>query len=165
MAQKKDDKDNGGQMGQAGEQMMEGGRQTMERGMDAAQRGAGQVADLGLRQVDQMRSLMGASARVYSDLGSRDNVDALMQSSVRLAKGVQDMSWQMMQYTQQSMQMGLKAANQMMTCRSVEDMLNVQRNWMRESVDQFLSESARMLEMSSTVATDAVDPLNSRLSQ
>lgn len=178
MASKKDDKDMAERAGDTGEHAAEAGRQAAERGAEtsarlaersmesatrAAERGMGQVADFGRHQTDQMRSLMGASARVYSDLGSRDNVDALMQSSVRLAKGVQDMSWEMMQYTQQSMQMGLKAANQMMTCRSIEDMLNVQRNWMRESVDTFLQESARLLEMSSSVATDAVNPLNDRL--
>lgn len=152
---------------QTGERMRRGaeaGAEAMETGSRMAERGFAQVADLGRRQAESVRSLMGASARAYGDVGnlSRDDVDALVQSSARLAKGVQDMGWEMMQYTQQSLQMGLRVANDLMTCRSVEDMLDVQRNFVRQSVDTFLQESARLLEMSSNVATDAVNPLSDR---
>lgn len=179
MAARKDDKDPAERTGenvageaaeatrQAGERTRrsaEAGAEAMESGGRMAERGFSQAADFGRRQAEQMRSLMGASTRVYGDVGnmSRDDVDALVQTSTRLAKGVQDMSWEMMQYTQQSLQMGMRVANEMMTCRTVEDMLDVQRNFMRQSVDTFLQESARLLEMSSNVATDAINPLNDR---
>lgn len=149
---------------QGAERMRRGAGEAMESGNRMAERGFAQVADIGRRQADQMRSLMGASARVYGDVGnlSRGDMDALMQTGARLAKGVQDMSWEMMQYTQQSMQASMRAANEMMTCRSVEDMLSVQQNFMRQSVDTFLQESARLLELSNSVASDAVTPLNDR---
>lgn len=164
--------------GEAGRQAVEAGRQGTERmrrategageaiesGSQMAERGFAQVADISRRQADQMRSLMGASVRAYGDAGnlSRDDVDALVQTSARLAKGVQEMGMEVMQYTQQSLQMGMRVANEMMTCRSVEDMLQVQQNFVRQSVDTFLQESARLLEMSSSVATEAVNPLNDR---
>lgn len=190
MAARKDDKDSAERAGGNGgaEPGAEAGRQSTERqaterqaterirrsagaGSEAvesssrmAERGFAQVADLGRTQADQMRSLLGASARAYGDAGnlSSDDVDALVQTSARLAKGVQDMSLEVMQYTQQSLQMSMRVANDLMTCRTVEDMLNIQRDFMRQSVDTFLHESARLLEMSSNVATEAVNPLNDR---
>lgn len=184
MAARKDDKDtaertegNGAEQAvEAGRQASEAGRQgaermrrsageAMESGGHMAERGMAQVADISRRQTEQMRSLMGASARVYGDVGnlSGDDVDVLLQTGQRLAKGVQDMSMEVMQYTQQSLQMGMRVANEMMTCRTVDDMLKVQQNFVRQSVDTFLQESARLLEMSSSVASEAVTPLNDRM--
>lgn len=176
MAARKDDKDTAERIGedvageaaeatrQAGERVRRGGAAAAGEAMESGSRMAAQAADFGRRQAEQMQSLMAVPSRVYGDVGnlSRDDVDALVQSGARLAKGVQDMSWEMMQYTQQSLQMGMRVANDLMTCRTVEDMLDVQRNFMRQSVDTFLQESARLLEMSSNVATDAVNPLNDR---
>ncbi|MBI5165500.1 MAG: phasin family protein [Magnetospirillum sp.] len=129
-----------------------------------AERNLAQATDIGRRSQEQMRSLMGASTRAYRDMSefSRGDVDALMQTSARLAKGMQDMSWEMMQYTQDSLRMSMKAANSMMTCRSVEDFVQVQRDFLRDSVDTFLQEGARLLELSGSVANEAVSPLNER---
>ncbi|MGE5506496.1 MAG: phasin family protein [Actinomycetota bacterium] len=183
MATKKDDKDSGDRPGnggadpagtaaQAAGQAAEAGRQAAETGHRAAQgatrtaeRGVAQIADFGRRSGDQMRGMMTAGARAYRDMTdvSRDDVDALMQSGARLAKGMQDMSMEMMQYTQNSLRIGMRAANDLMGCRSVEDVVQISRDLVRESVETLLHESARLLELSSQVATDAVSPINERV--
>lgn len=161
MAAKKDDKDPGEQMGEAA---VEAGRQTRRATETVAEAGMSQASEMGRRQTEQVRALMGSGSRLYGDLSevSRDDVDTLMQTSARLAKGVQDMSWEVMNYTQQSLQLSLKTANDLMTCRTVEDMLNVHRNFMRQSVDTFLQESARLLEMSSGVTNEVTAPMQQR---
>jgi len=153
MAAKKDDKD-------AVTQMADTASETTISGFD-------QVADLGRRQTEQFQQLMGAGTRLYGDMGdvSREDVDTLLQTSARLAKGVQDMSWEMMHYTQQSLQLSLRTCNDLMTCRTVEDMLNVQRNFMRQSVDSFLQETSKILELSSGVTSEAIQPIQGRAEQ
>lgn len=126
---------------------------SMETGSRMTDSVISQAAEFSQRQQDQMRAMFGAS----NGLADGANMDAVMQSSARLAKGMQDLSWEMMQYTQQSLRLSLKTANEMMTCRSVENMLEIQRDYMRESVDTFLEESAKMLEMSTSVASQAVE--------
>ena len=140
------------------------GEQTIQAGSRVAERGLSQATELGRRGSEQMRSLVSASARGWRDLGSfsRGDVDVMMQSSARLARGMQEVGWEMMQYTQNSLRLGLQAANEMMTCRSVEDMVQVQRGFFKDSMDTFLQESARLLELSSHVATDAINPLAER---
>lgn len=163
MATRKDDKDTADRPAEAASSNGEG-----ERGRRASGDGdAPRAARMAERGAEQMRSLAGASARAYRELTDfpRGDVDMLMQSSARLAKGVQDMSWEMMQFTQNSLRIGLKAANEMMTCRTVEDLVLWQRAYLKESVDTFLEESARLLEMSSNVTSDAVGPLSERMQQ
>lgn len=154
MAAKKDDRD---AVAATTEQAAEAGGRLMERGLE-------QATELGRRQSEQARSLLGAETRLYSDMGdiSQGDVESLIETSARLAKGAQDVSWEMLHYTQQSLQLGMRCANELMTCRTVEDMLKVQRNFARQSVDSLLQESVRLLELSTGAAQDAAAPLQHR---
>lgn len=148
MAAKKDDKDT---IAGAAEQQAEAGNRLLEQGLD-------QATELNRRQAEQARSLLGASTRLYSDLSdtSRGDVENLIETGARLAKGAQDVGWEVMHYTQQSLQLGMRCANEMMTCRTVEDMLQVHRNFVRQSVDSMLQESVRLLELSTGTVQSAV---------
>jgi phasin family protein len=145
----------------------DGGEQAMAASGRIAERGMQQASELGRRGSEQMRSLVGASARAYRDITdfSRGDVDTLMQTSAKLARGIQDVSWEVMQFTQASMRMSMQCANEMLTCRSVEDVVEVQRNFLKDSVDTILQEGARLLEISGHVATDAVSPITERIQQ
>jgi len=161
MATRKDDKgaDNDkGPAEHAAEEVSDIGRRTAEY----ARHSAAGMENLG---GEQMRALLNASTRACRDMTdlSGGDVDIFMQSGARLAKGVQDMSWEWMQYTQNSLRMGLQAANRMMGCRTIEDLVELQRDFLKDSVDTLLQESARLLEMSSHVANDAVSPIAERL--
>ena len=131
-------------------------RATMNEGAETAQ-----------RQSERLQSIMGASTRALQGVTdtSRGDVDAMMQSSARLARGLQEMGWEVMHFTQESIRRGLRAANDMMECRSVEDYVGVQREFMRETVEELMNESAKLLNLSSRAAFDAVDPLNSRTAE
>jgi hypothetical protein len=176
MATKKEDRDvadrpesGSGRGQQAAEAGRQGAEQTTENVVRAGSRMAednvAQTVEFGRRSSDQMRTLMSAGTQAYRGMTdySKDDLDALMQSSARLAKGIQDMSWEVMQYTQENLRIGMRCANEMMGCRSVEDMLEISQNFVRQSVDTLLHESAKLLELSSTVATDAVNPINERV--
>ncbi|HLO75363.1 MAG TPA: phasin family protein [Magnetospirillum sp.] len=154
MAAKKDEKD----MTAAAAEQAEAQGRLLEQGM-------AQGADLGRRQTEQARSLLGAGTRIYSDMGeiSQGDVESLIETSARLAKGAQDVSWEVMHYTQQSLQMSMRCANELMTCRTVEDMLKVQRNFVRQSVDSLLQESVKLLELSTGTAQEAATPLQHRV--
>ncbi|MDA8232250.1 MAG: phasin family protein [Magnetospirillum sp.] len=131
---------------------------------EAAESGA-RMAEPGFAQAGETgRRLIGASARAYRGMAdiSRGDVDVFMQTGARLAKGFQDVSWEMMQFTQNSLRMGLQAANDMMSCRSLEDVIEVQRNFLKNSVDSLLQESARLFEISTHVAGEATSPMAER---
>lgn len=148
MAAKKEDKD---VPAQAAEQAEKGPR-LLEQGLDEA-------TEIGRRQMEQARSLLGAGTRLYSDVGqvSRDDVENMIETGARLARGAQEVGWEVMHYTQQSLQMGMRCANELMTCRTVDDMLKVHQNFVRQSMDSLMQESVRLLELSTGSAQSAID--------
>lgn len=148
MAAKKEDKE---VLAQAAEQAEKGPR-LLEQGLDEA-------TQIGRRQMEQARSLLGAGTRLYSDVGqvSRDDVENMIETGARLARGAQEVGWEVMHYTQQSLQMGMRCANELMTCRTVDDMLKVHQNFVRQSMDSLMQESVRLLELSTGSAQSAID--------
>lgn len=164
MAIRKDDKDNAErtEAGEAVDATRRDGEKAARAGARMASAAGESAADFGVSQAERMRGILGSSAQAYRDLTSDGDMDAILQTSARLARGMQDVGWEVMQFSQNSLRMQIKAANDLMSCRSIEDMVQVQRDIMRESVDTFLQESARLLEISSNVASDAMGPLGQR---
>lgn len=165
MASRKEDKDAPRRVAdETGEAAMGAAREMGETGSRMAGRAFSQAADLSRQSSEQLRSLVDASARAYGGMTdlSRHDMDALMQSGSRLAKGMQDMGWEMMQFAQNSFRMSVQCANEMMGCRSVEDMMQVQRNFMRETMGLTMQESARLMQLSSSLASDAAGPISQR---
>ncbi|WP_142848762.1 phasin family protein [Telmatospirillum sp. J64-1] len=149
---------------ESGKKMMDESAETAKKASEAGQRGMQQMADLGRSQSDQFRNMLAMANNGYSDMArfSRGDMEALIQSSARLAKGFQEISMEMMQFSQESMRKSLKRANELMECRSVEDMLSLQQDFMKESVDDLLQESAKLLQLSSRMTNDAVQPIQQR---
>lgn len=164
MAVKKDDKGEKDTIEQIGETNAEQMAEISRQSRRAAEENIAQATELGRRQTEQMRTLMSAGNRLSGQMGqvAQGDVDTFVQTGTRLAKGVQDMSWEMMSYTQQSLQLGLRTANDLMTCRTVEDMLKVHSNFVRQSMDTFLQESAKLMDMSTSVAGEATTPIQQR---
>lgn len=150
---------------QATRQTAELGRQATEQTAQLADRGLRQAADMARQQGEQARNLMLSSSEAYRDLTeySRADFDAMLQSGTRLAQGLQEMGWQMSNLTQETLRLSMRLANELMGCRTVEDLVAAQRDFVKDSVDAFLAGSARMLSMSSKVASDAVTPINERV--
>lgn len=179
MATRKDDKDpaerptgmNLGQDEQASPQAMGGEYSRPSHRGDSernpADRAMQQATELGRRGSEQMRSFVGLSAKTYRDLTdySHGDADTFMQSGARLARGIQDVGWEVMQFTQNSLRMSMQCANDMMTCHSVEDIVQLQNSFIKSSVDTILQEGARLLEMSGNITTEAVSPITERIQQ
>ena len=139
-------------------------RRASDLAAQMADRSLRQAAEIGRKQSDQTRGLLGDSGKVYRDVTehSREDFDAILQSGSRFAKGLQEMSWEVSQFTQQSVRLSMRLANDLLECRSFEDMVACQREFVKESMDVMLAESARILSLSTKVTNDAVNPLSQR---
>jgi hypothetical protein len=149
---------------QAGEQVA---RQAGETSARMADRGLRQAADMARQQNEKTQALLGQPTEIYREFAehSQADLDAVMQTGTRVARGFQELSLEVSQFTQHSLRMGMRLANEMMECRSVEDVMAVQRDFMKESLDNFLNESARLLTLSSRLANDAVAPVTEKISR
>ncbi|MBY0430592.1 MAG: phasin family protein [Rhodospirillales bacterium] len=141
-------------------EMAKGGAEMAKGGVEMAKRGMQQAADVSRRQTDATLQMMGMSPAALTELSqaSRDDMEAMVESSTRIARDFQEMGMEWMHITQESLRMSMKAANELMECRSMEDLVQTQRHLMKESMDVFLNESSRLLQLSSRLTTDAVNP-------
>ena len=121
-------------------------REQAQRGAAAAEQGVKQAADV-----------IGAAGKSYSEIAeqSRGNMEAAMQSSARIARGFQEMGWEVARFSQDTLRSGLRAASEMMHCRSIEDMVEVQSHFVQESLDRVLDQQTRILRLSRTTADEA----------
>ncbi|GEM_PF-2719815 len=122
------------------------GREQAQRTAAAAEQGVKQAADV-----------IGAAGKSYGEIAehSRGNVEAAMQSSARIARGLQEMGWEVARFSQDSLRSGLRVASEMMHCRSIEDMVEVQSHFVQESLDRVLDQQTRILRLSRTTADEA----------
>ena len=129
------------------------GREQAQRGAAAAEQGVKQAADV-----------IGAAGKSYGEIAehSRGNMEAAMQSSARLARGLQEMGWEVARFSQDSLRSGLRAASEMMHCRSIEDVVEVQSHFVQESLDRVLDQQTRILRLSRTTADEAEQAIVSR---
>lgn len=155
--------------------LSEAGRQAVEQGMRQSEQGGRQMVNWGRRATDyatdqarrQAEGATRASAQSLRDIGemSRGEMDAVAQSGQRLAQGFQEMTQEVTNVTQQSLRRNLQLANQLLQCRSLEDWVSAQRDYMRESLEVMVSGSARLLSLSGRLANDAIAPLGRQVEQ
>ncbi len=146
---------------QTGQQAAESGRQAAEQATRVTDRAIRQTADMVRSQQEEAHNLLNMSTHAYRDITehSRADFDAMMQSSARLARGLQEMGWEMTHFTQRSMRLGMQLANDLLECRTMEEVIARQRDFVKETVDVLVAQSARLLHLSSRVANDAVNPI------
>lgn len=130
---------------------------------DQAQR----TADAAQQSVHQAASVLGASAKSYGELAelSRGDAEAVMQSSARIARGLQEMGWEVARFSQDTLRCGLRTASDMMHCRSLEDMVEAQSSFVRETMDRALDQQARMLRLSRAAAEEAERAISARVKE
>ncbi len=93
----------------------------------------------------------------------KDNVEAVVQSTTIVAKGCEEMSknlWGWMQsLTEQSMATGKQA----LAVKTMRELVELQTSYMRNLVDQSMSETTKMSEIGARIANQAMEPINRRV--
>ncbi len=146
--------------GKAADEGLKTAQDTARQGAESGKAGFDAAADASLTGLEQLRRSLSGTDRVLGQVaGSMDDeMTVMMQSSARVAQGMQEMTLHMVQYAQEQMRKNLQLASDMMECRSVEDMLAAQRSYMRDSMDGLLNEGGAMLRLSSDLARQSLPP-------
>ncbi len=168
MAQKKDEAQGAPErMAQhAGKETARGAEQAGRAGGDVLRLGQQEMnraAELGRAQSEQFGRMFNASVSAYRDLTdwSSKDIGRLTSSQARMARGLQEMGWEVMRFTQDTLRSGMRTANDIAKCRSVEDVASLQRDFIRETMDQWLDGSVRLLRIGSDTASETIDELQS----
>lgn len=93
----------------------------------------------------------------------KENVEAVVQSTTIVAKGCEELSknlWGWMQnVTEQSMVTGKQA----LAVKTMRELVELQTSYLRNLVDQSMTETTKMSEIGARVANQAMEPINRRV--
>lgn len=83
------------------------------------------------------------------------NLRAVAQSSTTLARGLQDVSREVVTRTQQRLQRNLEGLHALARCRSLRDLVEVQSSLLRENLEQTIESNRRIAELTVQMADAA----------
>ena len=134
-------------------------RDTMQASFDAAQQNVQHVTD----QFTQMLGFTGPQSEEISRRSS-ESLQAVIEASTVLAQGAQEVSQQLFDFVQGQLQRNLDAVNRIARSRSVQDVMAVQSELVRENLQQVIDTNRRVAELSARVADEAARTIQTRAS-
>ncbi|HYD31679.1 MAG TPA: phasin family protein [Azospirillaceae bacterium] len=101
----------------------------------------------------------------YDDIASfsKQNVDAVVQSSTIVAKGAEEAGKAVAAYAQVSLEKGVATGKALMGAKTLKDVIDLQTSFAKQSFDAFMAESTRLSELSVKVTNEALAPINARV--
>jgi hypothetical protein len=144
------------------------GTQTLARAMqEAVQSSLVAVSEMARRSTDQAMQVFGRSDGDAHKLTEQvsQNLRAVAQSGTVLARGVQDVARECVELSQKRLQTNLDGVSQLARCRSVSDLVALQRALIRNNLDLTLDNSRRLAELTIQVADEAARTVTEQAEQ
>ncbi|MFQ5958902.1 MAG: phasin family protein [Alphaproteobacteria bacterium] len=123
-----------------------------------------QVKEQAKKQVAAAVSAPAAAMAPFEDVDrfNRENMEAVMRAATAVAKCCEELGAEWMNYAKASMDESVAVSKALMGCTSMEEAIDVQAGFVKSALDQYLSESTRLSEISLRMANEAFEPLNAR---
>jgi phasin family protein len=134
----------------------------VKAGTQAASKSYEQAILLTQEQVEKLSSNMFEGYDDVASLG-KDNIDAYVQSTTVFAKGMEAMSKELMSFAQSSLDTGVANAKALFGAKTLRELIDLQTDFSRSGFDALVAESAKLTELSVTLANDTIEPLQVRI--
>ena len=145
------------------------GREAVETavkaGREAATKGYEQAMAIGKEQVEAVVKASTEAFKGYGDVTSfgRENAEAVVRSSTILATGVQDINKAWLGLAQSAVEESVTQAKNIFGCKSVQDVLQLQGEYVRGNFTKLVDESRRFADLTAKLSEEAVEPLARRV--
>ncbi len=135
-----------------------------EAAHDAGREGVRATAGGTQRLVDQAAQLFGFGGERGQELTRQttQNIQAVTQTSTVLVRGLQEVSQEGLRVMQEQLQRNIDGFNALLRCRSVQDVVAAQSEFVRNSLEQTVEGTRRLAEVSTRVADEASQALRAR---
>jgi phasin family protein len=131
--------------------------------MQISQQTAEQIFGTTREQFEKANQTMLRTAEEMQKL-SKDNFDAYIQASTIVAKGVQELGLAWTAYVQECVERSAAATKALMSARSLQEIVSLQSEWTKASLDKFIAETTKLSKQTVKVTNEAMEPINTRLS-
>ena len=142
------------------------GKETVEQfvkvGTEAATKNYEQAIAMTKEQVEKASQSMFKSYDEMTEI-SKENVDAVVAFNTKIAKGYEDLSKEIVAFTQASFEAQVEATKAIFGAKSLREVIDLQSEMTRSQFDKVMAESAKITEMSVKVANEAYEPLQARV--
>jgi len=115
---------------------------------------------------EAMKQQMERTVAAFRDMGSfgKENYEAMVASATACSKGMETLTARAAAFTKQAMEEQVAAAKSMMTARSVQELIERQTEFARQSFDTYIAEMNQMSDVLAGVAREALQPFSDRVS-
>jgi phasin family protein len=147
--------------GRVSEQTARAGADVFRRGTETArdnlQSGINMATQSFQRINDQFTQALGFNGPQAEELARRStqNLQAVTQASSVLARGVQEVSHEVLGLVQDRMTKNIDGLSRLAGCRSVQDFVAVQSDLVRDGLQQVIDTNKRVAEVSVRIADEA----------
>ena len=114
---------------------------------------------------DAFREGFEKSLKSVDDINSfsKDNMDAVMASATTAGKGIETLNTNAVAFAKKSMEDTVAATKSLTTAKSVQDVVEVQADFMKSAMDAYLAEINKATELYAGAVKTSLKPLNDRV--
>jgi len=142
----------------ATQEVTEGARRVAQDATEATRRATQEITERGADAMMKAAEIYNETAQVTAD-----DLQAIATFSSIAAGGLSDMRQAWMEMLGRSMRSGARATQQLLLVKSLDQLADLQRSFLKESFDNLLEGSAELLRISSRVSEDARRPIEERV--
>ena len=139
------------------------GQQAIDSAAGSAQEATIVGLDGARRMTDQFTRVLGLSGRESEAVARQasENLGALAETGTVLARGFQDVSREWLTLSQHGLQKNIEGLTELARCRSIQDLLAVQSELMRNNWHYMIDVSRQIAERSIEIANEAAQTISS----
>jgi phasin family protein len=114
---------------------------------------------------EQVKKVFPAAVKTFDDVTAfqKDYFETLVAASTSMAKGYETIAKQVFAFNQKAAESSMAGAKALAGCKTVQEAVELHGDLARKSLDQWLSESTKISELSVKVANEAMTPLNAKM--
>jgi phasin family protein len=117
------------------------------------------------KAVTLTREQVAKASALLEDLAvlGKGNLDAVVQSNTVIAKGLEEISRELMSYAQASLESATAATKALFGAKTLQDLIALNNSFAKTSLDSFLANSTKLGDMGLKVANEALEPISARV--
>jgi hypothetical protein len=140
---------------------VEEAREAMMAGVRTVASVGGHVADISFDRGHNLLASATHTMDIYRDASERsaDGIQALFSSWMAMGRGLQQVQRAWLEIFDQSMEHAVHKPQDLLRCKTIVEVAEVQRDLYVDAVSQAITSSSRLLEMVNHTARDAMRPL------
>lgn len=142
-------------------------KEFLTTGAGEAKKAQAKAFDMSRESAEQLAKGADAVTKLMYEAiaASRDNLETAMECGNMTAALAKDVSTEVMESVNKNFSESLELSKDMLACRTINDVMELQNRVVRSAVDNFFNQSVKLSGMVFEYTTEALEPINERVAQ